>query len=173
MNKQEKLDAVSELKDLLEQVASVVVADFRGLTVEEANALRAEIGKAECQYRVIKNTMILRAIEGTSMEGLTDLFRGPSAIAYSFNDAVAPAKVIDKFASSSKHLKVKGGYMDGQILDTANVKNLASMKGKDELRAELLATFMAPAQGFVRLMAAAPQNMLYLLSARERALGGE
>lgn len=170
MNRQEKADVVAELKETLGQVASLVVADYRGLTVEEVNGLRSEIRKAACSYRVVKNTLFKRAIEGTEMESLTPLFNGPTAIAYSFQDPVAPAKILDKFAGDLKELEVKGGYLDGQLLDEKGVKSLASMKGKDELRAELLATFMAPAQSFVRLTNAVAQNFLYLLRAREGAL---
>lgn len=173
MNHQEKVDAVAELKETLGKVASLVVTDFRGLTVEQVNGLRSEIRKADCQYRVVKNTLVKIAIKDTPMEGLAPLFKGPNAIAFSFVDPVAPAKVIAKFEKELKKLDVKGGYLDGEVLDEGKVKDLAQMKGKDELRAELLMTFMAPAQGFVRLMAAAPQNFLYLLGARERAMGGE
>lgn len=171
MFRQQKEDAVAELKDTLSKVASLIVADYRGLTVEQVNGLRREIRKADCTYRVVKNTMVRRAISGTDMEGLAPLFKGPTAIAYSMSDPVSPAKIIDKFASELAPLEVKGGYLDGQVLDETGVKSLANMKGKDELRAELLMTFLAPAQGFVRLMAAAPQNFVYLLSARERSIG--
>ena len=170
MNSQQKVDTVAELQETLSKVASVIVTDFRGLTVEEANQLRREISKADCQYRVVKNTLFKRAIAGTAMEGLTEFFKGPCSIAFSFNDPVAPAKVIDKFASSIKHLKVKAGFLDGDVLDEGRVKNLASMKGKDELRAEFLMTLLAPAQTFVRLLAAAPQNFMYLLKAREEKI---
>ena len=167
MKSEQKQQTVAELKDTLGSVAALIVTDFRGLTVDEANKLRQEIKDAECQYRVVKNTLFKRAIAGTEMEGLSDLFRGPCSIAYSFNDPVAPAKVIDKFTDSSKHLKVKGGYLEGEVLDEARVKNLAAMKGKDELRAEFLMTLLAPAQQFVRLIIAAPQNFMYLLNARK------
>jgi len=173
MDRQTKEATVAELSDTLSKVASLIVTDFRGLTVEEANGLRVEIRNAECEYRVIKNTLLKRAIEGTSMEGLSDLFKGPSAIAFSYVDPVAPAKVIDKFAKDSKHMVVKGGYLDGQVLDEGGVKSLASMKGKEELQAEFLMTLMAPAQNFVALLNAAPQNFMYLLSAQKEALGGE
>jgi len=168
MKRETKAEVVSELRETLGKVASLIVADYRGLTVEQVNGLRREIRKAACTYRVVKNTLVKRAIEDTGMEGLTPLFKGPTAIAYSFEDPVAPAKVIDKFQTDLKDLEVKGGYLDGQVLDCSGVKNLANMKGKDELRAELLATLMAPAQHFVRFLAAGPQNFLYLLCARER-----
>lgn len=172
MNREQKTATVEELKETLARAQSLVLADFRGLTVSQTNGLRSEIRKNDCHYRVIKNTLVKRAIAGTPMEVLSDLFKGPTAIAYSFEDPVAPAKVIDKFDEELKNLEVKGGYLDGEALDAAGVKGLAKMKGKDELRAELLAQFMAPAQSFVRLIAAAPTNFLYLLQARERAQGG-
>jgi large subunit ribosomal protein L10 len=172
MNKQQKTDVVAELRDTLGKVASLVVADYRGLKVEEVNGLRSEIRKSACTYRVVKNTLFKRAIEGTEMEGLAPLFKGPTAVAYSFEDPVAPAKIIDKFQDELKPLEVKGGFLDGKVLDQAGVKSLASMKGKDELRAGLLMTMLAPAQQFVRLLAAAPQNFLYLLSAKKRQLEG-
>jgi large subunit ribosomal protein L10 len=172
MLREVKEKTVDELKSTLAKVASMIVADFRGLKVEEVNGLRREIRKADCTYVVVKNTLFKRAVAGTKMEGLSKLFKGPTAIAYSFNDPVGPAKVVDKFSAGQAKLKVKGGYLDGQILDAAAVKNLATMKGKDELRAELLALFMAPAQNFVALLAAAPMNFLFLLGAKERELGG-
>ena len=170
MKSEQKQQTVAELKDTLGSVAALIVTDFRGLTVDEANKLRQEIKDAECQYRVVKNTLFKRAIAGTEMEGLSDLFRGPCSIAYSFNDPVAPAKVIDKFTSSVKHLTVKAGFLDGDVLDEGKVKNLASMKGKDELRADFLMLLNAPAQQFVALLAAAPQNFMYLLKAREEKI---
>ena len=170
MNSQQKVETVAELQETLSKVASIIVTDFRGLTVEEANELRREIRKADCQYRVVKNTLFKLAIAGTDMEGLTKFFRGPCSIAYSFNDPVAPAKVIDKFTKSIKHLQVKAGYLDGDVLDEGKVKNLASMKGKDELRADFLMLLNAPAQQFVALLAAAPQNFMYLLKAREEKI---
>ena len=173
MRRETKNDVVAELKETLGKVASLVVADYRGLTVEQVNGLRREIRRAACTYRVVKNTLVKRTIADTDMAGLAPLFKGPTAIAFSFEDPVAAAKVIDKFQGDLQHLEVKGGYLDGEVLDQRGIKTLASMKGKDELRATLLATFMAPAQQFVRLMAAAPQNFLYLLRAREREVGNQ
>jgi large subunit ribosomal protein L10 len=173
MQREVKVETVAELKETLGKIASMVVADYRGLTVEEINTLRSEIRKADCSYRVVKNTLVKRAIAGTPMEGISPLFKGPTAIAYSFNDPVAPAKILDKYCSTQSKLNIKGGFVDGQVLKIDGVKILANMKGKDELRAELLMLFIAPAQNFVRLISAASQNFVYLLSAQKRALGGE
>lgn len=173
MNKEVKETTVAELQQTLAKAASLVIADFRGLKVEEINGLRREIRKADCTYRVIKNTLFKRAIAGTAMAGLAPLFKGPTAIAFSFNDPVAAAKVVDKFALTQNKLKVKGGFIEGKVLDASGVKDLANMKGKDELRAALLSLFQAPAQGFVRLLAAGPVNFLYVLQARERDQQGK
>lgn len=170
MNREEKTATVAELKDTLAKAQSLVLADFRGLTVAEINEVRSEIRKNECHYRVVKNTLVKLAIAESPMAGLGAMFKGPTAIAYSFEDPVAPAKILDKFDGDLEKLNVKGGYVDGAVLDSAGVKQLAKMKGRDELRAQLLATFMAPAQGMVRLLAAAPQNFLYLLQARQRGM---
>ena len=170
MDRQTKVDTVEELKETLGKVASLVLADYRGLKVSEVKNLRSEIRKAFCTYRVVKNTLVKRAIVGTPMEGLSDLLKGPTAIAYSFEDPVAPAKILEKFAGTLKNLELKGGYLDGETLDTAAVENLAKMKGKDELRADLLRTMKAPSESFVRLLAAGPTNFMYLLQARKRNL---
>lgn len=172
MNREQKTTTVDELKDTLAKAQSLVIADYRGLKVADTLGLRSEIRKAECHYRVVKNTLVKLAVKGTAMEGISELFVGPTAIAYSFEDPVSPAKIIDQFEEKLPALEVKGGYLEGEVLDAAGVKRLAKMKGKDELRAELLAQFMAPAQSLVRLFNAVPTNVLYLLQAREREMGG-
>lgn len=170
MNREEKTVTIDELKETLSRVASLVVADYRGLTVGEVDGLRREIRKADCSYRIIKNTLVKRAITGTAMEGVSSLFKGPTAIAYSYIDPVAPAKIMDKFSSTLPKLTVKGGFLQGKVLSPADIKQLANMKGKDELRAEFLALLITPAQNFVRLISAPAQNFAFLLSARKRAL---
>lgn len=171
MNRTEKETTVAELKAELDNVASLVIADFRGLTVEEMNGIRREIRKNKCFYRVIKNTMVKRAIAGTPMEGISSMLTGPTAIAYTFDDPANPAKVLDKFAGEIEKFRVKGGYTSGQVLDVEGVKRLSKMKGKNELRAELLMLLQTPPQDFLRLLNAAPTNFLYLLDARKNNLG--
>jgi large subunit ribosomal protein L10 len=168
---QEKADRVEELRETLRKASSLVLADFRGVTVEQISGLRKEMRKASCTYRVVKNTLVKRAIAGTALEELSRHFKGPTAIAFSYDDPVAPAKILDKFAEDVKNFQLKAGYLEGEVLNAAGVKSLATMKGKDELRAALLRTFMAPAEGFVRLLAAAPTSFVYLLQSRKRSLG--
>ena len=173
MDRQEKQAAIKDLKDRLGRVQSVVLADYRGLTVESVNTLRRQFEKAACEYRVVKNTLLGLAIKGTKMEALGKLLQGPTAIAYSFEDPGAPAKVATQFtkAPGGEKFVIKGAYVDGQVLDASGVGDLALMPGKDELRAKFLATLTAAATDFVRLLTAAQQSFLLLLGARERALG--
>jgi large subunit ribosomal protein L10 len=171
MERTEKENQISEIKARMAKATSVVLADFRGLTVAVESGMRREFRAAGCEYKVLKNTLVKRAIAGTPMEGLSKFLAGPTAVAVSFEDPAAVAKVATKVAKAEEKFKIKAGYCDGQVFDHKGVEALATMPGKDELRAKLLATFQAPLTDFVRLMQAAPQTFMHLLSARERELG--
>lgn len=172
MDRVEKESQVSTLKGDIARAQSLVLTDFRGLTVEADTAMRRDFRTQGCTYKVIKNTLLEIAVKGTRLEGITKYLAGPTALAYSVEDPVLPAKIALKWAKDQQKFVVKGGYVDGEVLDPAGVENLSKLPGKDELRAKLLATFLAGPEGFVRLINAAPQNFAYLLAARERALGG-
>lgn len=171
MDRATKESQVGELKDKLAKTASIVLADYRGLDVPTVTSLRNEFRKAQCEYKVYKNTLVKLAIKGTQMEGMGKHLEGPTAIIFSWESPAASAKVATKVAKDQEKFVVKGGYFEGQVLDTKGVEGLASMPGKDELRAKLLATFMAPATDLVRTLSAGAQNFMYLLSAKERAAG--
>lgn len=173
MDRAAKEASVAELKEKLSKVASLVVADYRGLTVPAVTALRNEFRKVQCEYRVYKNTLVKRALAGTPMEPLGKFFEGTTAVIFSYESPSAAAKVATKYAKEQEKFKVRGAYFDGTVLDAKGVDGLATMPGKDELRAKLLATFMAPAQNLVATLAAGPTNFLYLLTARKEKLGGE
>lgn len=176
MERTEKAEAVGMLKTDLAKATSLVLADFRGLTVKVDTGVRREFRLSGCQYRVVKNTLLGLAVKGTPMEGIESLLAGPTAIAYSFEDPAAPAKVAAKIAKAEEKFVIKGGYVDGRALDVKGVEALSVLPGRDELRATFLATLLAVPQNFVRLLNAAPQNFVYLLSARESGLkegGGE
>ncbi len=132
-------------------------------------AMRDEFRKVQCEYKVYKNTLVKLAIKGTKMEGLADQLAGTTAIIFSWDTPQAPAKVAAKIAKDQEKFVLKGGYFDGQVLDKKGVEGLASMPGKDELRAKLLATFQAPATDLVRTLSAGAQNFMYLLSAKENS----
>jgi large subunit ribosomal protein L10 len=170
MERTEKQEAVGALKADLSKATSLVLADFRGLTVKVDTNLRREFRLSGCRYQVVKNTLLGLAVKGTPMEGIDSLLAGPTAIAYSFEDPAAPAKVAAKIAKAEEKFVIKGGYVDGKALDAKGVEALSNLPGKDELRAMFLATLIAVPQNFLRLLNAAPQNFVYLLSSRESAL---
>ena len=173
MERAVKEENIAALKGDLAKATSLVLADFRGINVKNDTALRREFRLNGCKYQVVKNTLLGRAVEGTAMAGLEKLFVGPTAIAYSFEDPAAPARIATKVAKGEEKFVIKGGYVDGKPLDVKGVEALSQLPGKDELRATFLATLQAVPQNFLRLLNAAPQNFVYLLSAREGALGGE
>lgn len=172
MDRIQKEAQVAEIKDRFGRMASAVVTDFRGLDVETLNSLRREFDKVSVEYKVVKNTLVMRAVGDSGYaDKLSGYMAGPTAIAWSYEDPVAPAKVVADFVKSHDKLKIKCAVLDGEVLSEPQVIQLSKMPGKDEIKAQLLATFMAPAQTMVRLLAAGPTTFLYLLNARKSALG--
>ena len=172
MDRVTKEQQVNELKEKLAKTSALVLADYRGIDVPTVTGLRDQFRKVQCEYKVYKNTLVKLAVKGTKMEGISKHLEGPTAIIFSWESPAAPAKVATKFAKESEKFVVKGGYFEGQVLDVKGVESLASMPGKDELRAKL-ATFMAPATDLVRTLSAGAQNFVYLLSAKERQAEGK
>jgi large subunit ribosomal protein L10 len=171
MERAVKEENISALKLALTKATSLVLADFRGITVKSDTGLRREFRINGCKYQVVKNTLLGLAVKGTPMEGIEKMLAGPTAIAYSFEDPAAPAKIATKVAKGEEKFVIKGGYVDGKALDVKGVEALSNLPGKDELRATFLATLLAVPQNFLRLTTAAQQNFALLLAARERALG--
>ena len=144
MNREQKQEFVQMLNAELSQAQTVVVAHYRGLSVGQMETLRGASRENETTFRVVKNRLATRALEGTDFAGLADLFIGPAAVAYSA-DPVAAAKVVHTFAKDNENLVILGGAMGNNILSAEDVKALASMPSLDELRAKLLGLLMAPA----------------------------
>lgn len=167
MNRTEKEQMIEDLRSDLTQAKSLVLASHVGMDVNTVGDLRSALRAKDVRYRVVKNTLIKRAIAGTDMEVIADLFRGPVAIAYSFEDAADPARIIKKFAKDHDKYVIKGGYLDGEKLDEAGVEKLASMLSKEELQAKLLGLFKAVPSKFVRQLAAPMQQFVGVLKAKE------
>ncbi|AIK96776.1 50S ribosomal protein L10 [Candidatus Odyssella acanthamoebae] len=145
MNRSEKEQLVSQMREKLVNAKCVVVAHQTGLTVSEVSALRRDMRGAGTEFKVLKNTLAKIAVQGTPLEGLSTILEGPTALAFSCQDAIAPAKVAAKFASKNDRLKLVGGYLDGQILDAKGVDALAKLPSLDELRSKILAVINTPA----------------------------
>jgi large subunit ribosomal protein L10 len=155
-------------------MTSAVFVDFSGMTVEEVSNLRNRFRERGVEYKVLKNTLVKKALAGQSaLNGLNDALRGMTGVAWSFEEPSAAARVLKDFVRENEKLKIKAGLMDGQVIDAKGVENqLASLPSKDEARSMLLATFMAPAQTFVRLINAPAQNFVLLLEAKRNKDAG-
>jgi len=157
-------------QDLVETVC-VVVTHQSGMTVDEATQLRRQMRGAGAGYRVTKNRLMRRALEGTPFEGLSPLFTGPTAIAFS-RDPVAAAKAAVEYANRNTKLTIVGGGLSGQVLDEAAVKALATLPSLDELRAKLIGLIQAPATKLAGLLQAPAGQLARLLAAHSDKLGG-
>ena len=144
MNRTQKGEMVSSLRDIFEGNTLVVVAHYSGLSVAEMNDLRGRMREAGAQFKVTKNRLTRLALEGTRFAGLTELFDGPTAIAFS-TDPVAAAKATADFAKSNEKLVILGGGLDQALLDQNGVKALAALPSLDELRGMLVGMVSTPA----------------------------
>jgi large subunit ribosomal protein L10 len=171
--KQEQIDLI---KDRFARATSAVLVDFRGLNVLKATELRNAFRKVGVDYKVVKNTLVEKAVKGTKLDNEAFLKNlvGTTGIAWGYEDPSTAAKVIKDFrkdeAVASK-LAIKCGIIENTVMDGSRVESeLATMPGKNEIRAMLLATLNAPAQSLVRQLQAAAQNLAYVLDARQRQL---
>ena len=173
MDRAGKEEILGEIKEAFVNVASVVIADYRGITVPVVTAMRDDFRKAGCHYRVLKNSLVKIAVKGSKLEPITQLMVGTTAVIWTTGEAPQPpAQVALKWAKDQPKFTIKGGYYEGQVLDKAGVEMLAKMPGKNDIRASMLMTFLAGPQGFVAQIAAPIQNFAYLMDARRRQLEG-
>ncbi|MFN9812455.1 MAG: 50S ribosomal protein L10 [Deltaproteobacteria bacterium] len=177
--KKAKMEAVGGVKTTVSKATSYVLLGFKGLTVLQVTDLRSRFRKAGVEYRVIKNTLLQQALRGTPLEGNAQFdaaLAGETGVAFSFEDPSASAKVFKEFRKDEKNekLQVKLAVLDVSVIPGDKVESdLASMPGKDELRAMLLATLQAPMQQLLQQFQAPAQNLVYVLEARRKQLGGE
>ena len=178
MKRNEKEQLVSELTGKIKGAQALYYTDFTGLNVKRMTDLRRRLRKAGVEYRVVKNTLVKIALKGTAYDSadLNAQLKGQTGIAWSFEDPSAAAKVVKTFRGvndANQKLGIKCGIVDAKVMPGNQVESvLATMPGKNELRAMLLATLQAPAQNLVRLLQAPAQNLTYLLDAHRRKQEG-
>ncbi len=166
MNRSEKEQLVSQVREKLMNAKCVVVTHQTGLTVSEVSDLRRQMRGAGTEFKVLKNTLAKIAVQGTHLEGISSLLEGPTALAFSAEDAIAPAKVAAKFANKNDRLKLVGGYLDGQVLDANGVDALAKLPSLDELRSKILAVLNTPATRIALLAKEPATRVARVLNAR-------
>ena len=167
MNKQrrKKEVAVDEIREKLQQSTLSVLTDYRGLNVVEVTDLRSQLREAGIEFKVVKNTLTWLAAKEIGLDTLRPYLEGPTAIAYSRTDPVAPARILSGFAKNHKALDIKAGVLEGQVISQELVKELADLPSRDHLLAKLLGTLQAPLAGLVNVLNGPIRNFVYVLDA--------
>lgn len=165
MKIEEKQQIAEDLRERFSKSAIIVLTDYKGLDVAAMNDLRRKLRAEEIEYRVAKNTLLIRASEDNDGALIQDFFKGPSAVALSYDDPVAPAKVLAQFAKENQKLEIKIGVMNGKVLDADAINALAKLPSREVLLGQLLATLNAVPTSFVRTMAEVPRGFVNVLAA--------
>ncbi len=165
MNRTEKKQIVESLHDSFSRSKIVILTDYKGLDVEHINELRRKLREAEVEYKVVKNTLIVRASEDTDAALIKDYFKGPSALAFSYNDLVAPAKVLTEFAKKNEKLEIKIGVMDGKVISLDEIKALSALPSREILLGQVLSAMNGVPTSLVRALNDVPTRLLNVLQA--------
>ncbi len=147
-----KQPIVDEIKENIKDAKSVVLVDYRGLTVEQDTQLRKSMREADVIYKVYKNTMVKLAIDGTEFESLKDELEGPTAVVISKTDATAPARLAAKFAKENPALELKSGIVEGTHYDVDGIKKIATIPSREELLSKFLGSIQSPITNFARVI---------------------
>ncbi|MBE0428959.1 MAG: 50S ribosomal protein L10 [Thermoleophilia bacterium] len=164
MNRKEKEARVAKLAELARGSAAMLLADYRGLSVVEAQELRNGIREAGASYEVVKNRLMILAAEEAGSGQIKELLEGPTAIAFCPEDAVGPAKSLVRYAKDFKPLEIKGGILEGKIVDAEKIKFLASLPAKEVLQAQLLGAMMGPVRGLATVCAGPIRGLVTVLT---------
>ncbi len=166
-NLEAKMQKVSEISSRLEKSKSMVMVDFKGITVEEITALRVKFREAGVDYVVLKNSLMHRALNEHGIKELDDLLVGPSAFAFGMKDEVSPAKIISEFIEQSKSEKmtIKAGLVEGKVVDSKAVMALAKLPPKEVLIAKMMGSLSAPITNFVGVLSATLRSLVYAVDA--------
>ena len=148
----QKQIVIDEIKDKFERAESAVVIDYMGITVEQADAMRKKLREANVDYTVYKNTLVKRAIEGTDYEQLGEILEGPSAFAFSFEDATAPARVLNESIKEFKKMEFKAGIVEGEFYDKDGITQIADIPSRDVLISKFMGSIQSPIANFARVV---------------------
>lgn len=138
-----KQDDAKSLKEKFDKSKLVILADYRGINVEDITKIRAELRKSDCEYLVAKNSTLKFAVKGSDIEGISEYLEGPTAVTFSYDDYVAPAKVLYDYAKTSEFYKIKAGIMDGKLISADEIIKLAKLPSKEMLLTQLATVLLA------------------------------
>ena len=165
MNLEEKKEIVKDLNERFSKAAVVIVTDYKGLDVAAINDLRRRLRKEEVEYQVVKNSLMVRASQETDVALIKETFKGPSAVALSYSDPVAPAKVLTEFAKDHDVFEIKVGVMDGKVIEPNEIKALSALPSREVLLGTFVYVLNSVPTGFVRTLAEIPRQLLNVLQA--------
>ena len=165
MDINEKKRITDDLQGRLKKSTIVILTDYKGLDVSAMNALRRKLREANAEYQVAKNSLLVRASEGSDVALIKDHFKGPSAIALSYDDPVAPAKVLTDFIKENKKFEIKVGVLNGKVVDFEGIKALSSLPSREVLLAQVLSTMNAVPTSLVTALSDVPRRLLNVLQA--------
>ncbi|MDX1775829.1 MAG: 50S ribosomal protein L10 [Desulfobulbales bacterium] len=165
MNREEKVAEVVELNGKFAKAKIAIVSDYKGLTVPVLQELRHNLRRNEAEFRVAKNTLLIRAVEDTEFKGLQEHFVGTTAITVSFGDPVTPAKILTDFCKDHPELKIRSASLEGKLLSADDITALAKLPGKEVLLGQMLSVMNAVPTGLVQVLSGVPRTFLYALQA--------
>lgn len=170
MNRTEKEEVIGELHAKMAKARAAIVAEPKGLNVETVTELRKKLRDAKVEYRVVKNTLAARAAKGTPVEVVAEKFVGPTAIVMSYDDVVAPAKLLAEFMKDRENFAIRAAVVEGKLVDAKGVMALAKLPGINELRAQILGMLAQPATKLARVIGTPGQQLARVISARKEQL---
>ena len=165
MNRDEKVAEVEELNGKFAKAKIAIVADYKGLTVPVLQELRHNLRRNEAEFRVAKNSLLIRAVEDTEYKGLQDQFVGTTAVTVSYDDPVSPAKILAEFSKDHPELKIRSASLDGKLLSVDEVIALSILPSKEVLLSQMLSVMNAVPTGLVQVLSGVPRTFLYALQA--------
>ncbi len=160
-----KQQVVQEITEKLQNSVTAIITDYRGLNVAQATKLRNELREVDVEYKVLKNTLTKIAANNLGLNDLEQFLEGPTAIAFSSEDPVAPAKVLAKFAKENKALEIKGGVLEGKVVSLEEINALADLPSKEELLAQVLRGMQSPLVGMANVLQGPLRNLVNVLDA--------
>ncbi|MBI3635931.1 MAG: 50S ribosomal protein L10 [Candidatus Rokubacteria bacterium] len=169
MPTQEKVETVEALKSRLDGVTTVLLTEYRGLTVQQLSDLRKQLKTVSAEYKVVKNRLARLAVQSSGLEALTPLLKGPTGMIVARQDPVAVAKTLQTFAKTNQALTIKAGIVDGQVMQPAGLKALADLPSKEALRAQIVGAINGPLSQLVGLLTAPHRDLVYVLAQRGKS----
>jgi large subunit ribosomal protein L10 len=170
LNRTEKEAVIGQLHEKMARAKAAILADAKGLDVATVTELRRKCREAKVEYRIVKNTLAIRAAKGTTLEQLAERFAGPTALILSYEDVVLPAKIVTEFAKDRGNFAIRTAVVEGRVVDARGIQALAKMPGLPELRARIAAVVSQPAIRLARMLATPGQQLARVLGARKEQL---